>query len=268
LGKEEVMYRNEDEMERRCLPKAEARIDGGDSPKITGYAAIFDTWADIGGWFKESIRKGAFTKTIRESDVRALWNHNADYVLGRNKAGTLRLWEDSHGLGYEIKPPNTTWANDLIESMRREDISQSSFGFIVNKQEMDYDKDERVLVDVTLFDVSPVCYPAYPTTSAQVRSAFQHKKTSPPPDRPKWEELDRIINKLKSEEELTEEELRTINTHIPGLSVPPAKHTETVEEPPAKHSADDTRTGDRWLHKLEEYEKKYPAIKQTAQGGK
>jgi HK97 family phage prohead protease len=239
------MYAKQEEIERRCLPSAELRVDGtGGSPKLAGYAAVFGVWADIGGMFKESVRQGAFTKTIKEADVRALWNHNPDYVLGRNKAGTLKLWEDSKGLGYEIDPPATTWAADLITSVKRGDVNQSSFGFSVNKQDLDYEKDERTLIDVTLYDVSLVCYPAYPTTSAQVRSAFQHKET--PPEPPKWEELDRITNKIKAGEPLTEEELRAITTYIPSLTVPPAKHTETPPEPPAKHSASDTRKGDKW----------------------
>jgi HK97 family phage prohead protease len=241
------MYIKQDEIERRCLPGAELRLDGEKEPRITGYAAVFNTWADIGGWFKESIRPGAFSKTIKENDIRALKNHDKDYVLGRNKAKpspTLTLREDSKGLAVEILPPDTTYANDLLVSMRRGDITQMSFGFQVNKAETDFEKDERILVDVTLFDVSVVTFPAYPTTSAQVRSLFQHKE-SLPPETPKWEELDRIIDKLKSGEELTEEELRMITTYIPGLSLPPAKHTETPPEPPAKHSAGDTRKGDK-----------------------
>ena len=243
------MYIKADEMERRCLPTAELRLDGETTPKITGYAAVFDTWADIGGWFKESIRKGAFAKTIKENDIRALIDHNSSEVLGRNKAKTLRLWEDSKGLAVEIMPSDTTYSQNLIKNMRAGNIDQMSFGFIVNKAENDFEKDERILTDVTLFDVSIVTFPAYPTTSAQVRSAFQKHDPPPPPpplEPPKWEELDRIMNKFKAGEPLTEEELRAITTYIPGLTVPPAKHTETPPEPPAKHSTDDTRKGDKW----------------------
>ena len=81
-SKEEVslMYFKTNEIERRCLSKSEVRIDeDAPNPKITGYAAVFNTWADIGGWFKESIKPGAFAKTIKENDVRALKNHNEDH---------------------------------------------------------------------------------------------------------------------------------------------------------------------------------------------
>lgn len=176
------MYYKLEDVERRCLPMSEVnlRVDGEDAPKIVGYAAVFNTWADIGGWFRESIRPGAFAKTIRENDIRGLVNHDENFVLGRNKAKTLSLREDDKGLATTIVPPATTWANDLLVSMKRGDVSQMSFGFIVNKAEYDFDKDERVLTDVTLFDVSVVTFPAYPTTSAQVRSAFANKGKTPP----------------------------------------------------------------------------------------
>ncbi len=242
-SEEDSMYIKIDEMERRCLPTSELRLDGTETaPKITGYAAVFNTWTDIGGWFKESIRPGAFSKTIKENDIRALMNHNENYVLGRNKAGTLRLKEDSKGLAVEIDPVPATWANDLMTSMKRGDVNQMSFGFQVNKAEADYEKDERVLIDVTLFDVSIVTFPAYPTTSAEVRAAFEHKeplKVNPP----KWEELDRITAKIKASEELTEEELRAIVVYIPNLSIPPAKHMETELESARKPLQPATRKG-------------------------
>lgn len=257
--KESSMYIKFDEMERRCLPKAELRLsDDAKSPKITGYAAVFNSWADIGGWFRESIRPGAFAKTIRENDIRALMNHNENYVLGRNKAGTLTLREDSKGLAVEIDPVPATWANDLLTSMKRGDVNQMSFGFQVNKAENDFDKDERVLVDVTLFDVSIVTFPAYPTTSAQVRSAFQHKEVKFVEPQ-KWEELDRITAKIKAGEELTEEERRVLATHIPNLSPPAASHAETVTPPAASHAVTDTRKGDKWMELYIKAERQIPS---------
>jgi HK97 family phage prohead protease len=101
-----------------------------------------------------------------------LWDHNSQYVLGRNRAGTLDLAEDERGLGVNIRPPATTWAEDLLESMRRGDVNQMSFGFYVREDEW-IDEDGmlvRVLRDVDLFDVSVVTYPAYPQTSAEARN--------------------------------------------------------------------------------------------------
>jgi len=201
----------QDELEMRCLPTSEVRLtDSGSSPKITGYAAVFNTWADIGGWFRESIKPGAFSQTIKDADIHALWNHDVNYVLGRNKAGTLRLREDSKGLAIEIDPVDASWSDDLMKSMKRGDVNQMSFGFGVNKQDINYDRDERILEDVTLFDVSIVTKPAYPTTTAQVRSLF-HKEQ----EVRSWTELDNVITKIKAGEELTEDELRVLMAYAP-----------------------------------------------------
>jgi hypothetical protein len=271
------MYVKAGEMERRCLPTSglELRVGANDAPKIVGYAAVFDTWTDIGGWFRESIKPGAFAKTLKESDVRALMNHDENYVLGRNRAGTLRLKEDKKGLAVEIDPVDSAWANDLMKSMKRGDVDQMSFGFIVNKAEDNYEEDTRVLVDVTLFDVSVVTFPAYPTTSAEVRSKFQNKgkplanvttsgtgwvatdaivfgdgmvtvTRTETPVVTKWDDLDRIITKLKAGEELNADELRVVTAHIPSLSPPAASHAETVPPPAASHADADIRKGDKW----------------------
>src|SRR5690625_3155533 len=102
----------------------EMRMEGGDSPRIVGYAAKFDRASgDLGG-FTEIIRRGAFAKTIQEADVRALWNHDSNYVLGRSKSGTLRLVEDDEGLRIEVDPPDTQWARDLVKSIERGDVDQ------------------------------------------------------------------------------------------------------------------------------------------------
>ncbi len=161
------------EIERRTVKVTELRVMGDDkSPKITGYAALFDTLSEELYGFFERIKPGAFAKTIKEADVRALFNHDANYVLGRTSAGTLSLEEDEKGLKFEIDPPDTQWARDLITSMKRDDINQMSFGFRTIRDEWISAKEKviRTLVEVKLFDVSPVTFPAYPQTSAQVRS--------------------------------------------------------------------------------------------------
>ena len=161
------------EEERRAWPveKLEVRASEGSPPVIEGYAAVFGELSlDLGGW-RERIAPGAFARSVQDNDVRALWDHNSQYVLGRNRAGTLALEEDERGLGVEIRPPGTSWANDLMESMRRGDVNQMSFGFYVRQDEW-IEEDGllvRVLRDVDLFDVSVVTYPAYPQTSAEAR---------------------------------------------------------------------------------------------------
>lgn len=155
-------------IERRYIP-AEVRAD--DEGRIEGYAAVFDQWAEI--WnFKEKVRAGAFKKTIEESDIRALFNHNSNYVLGRKKAGTLELAEDDHGLHFRTTPPSTDWTSGLLESIQRGDVDGASFSFDVVADEWHSvdGNDERELIEVRLYDVGPVTFPAYPQTSVSVRA--------------------------------------------------------------------------------------------------
>jgi len=158
-------------IEIRCL-NGELRTSG--TRRITGYAAVFGQLSElIGGQFREKIRYGAFSRSISGSaDVRALLNHDANLILGRTTAGTLQLIQDGHGLMYTVSLPDNTTGRDLFESIRRGDITQSSFGFTTNKDEWSKSPDGqsiRELLDVTLFDVSPVTYPAYPQTSVGLR---------------------------------------------------------------------------------------------------
>lgn len=170
------------DIERRAI-NAEFRVEdaeGDGVPKIIGYAAKFDTLSEEMWGFREQIAKGAFTDALKDSDVRALFNHDPNIVLGRNKAGTLELVEDDIGLRYEITPPDTQTARDLAESIRRGDINQSSFAFAMRNggveewQELPDGKAIRTIKKVArLYDISPVTYPAYPDTESGVRSAEQ-----------------------------------------------------------------------------------------------
>lgn len=141
-------------------------------PVIRGYAAVFNQLSDDLGGFREKIRPGAFATSIKQNDVRALWNHDSNYVLGRNTASTLFLEEDAAGLRVQIMPPETQWASDLIVSMQRGDVDQMSFGFMTRAD--DWQQTDggtvRELLDVDLFDVSIVTFPAYPQTSAEARA--------------------------------------------------------------------------------------------------
>ena len=153
-------------------------------PTITGYAAVFDSETVIGGreWgFREKIAKGAFTEAIQTSDVRALFNHDEEYVLGRVKSGTLRLMEDERGLKVEIDPPDTQDARDLIKRMQRGDIDQMSFAFTMEGGAQTWDETGdmplRTINKVgELLDVSVVTYPAYPETEAAARSLAAVRK--------------------------------------------------------------------------------------------
>lgn len=173
--------------ELRLLPglTIEKREDGDEyMPMIRGYAAVFDSETVIGGrdWgFREKIARGAFAEAIKTSDVRALFNHDEEYVLGRVKSGTLRLAEDDRGLKVEIDPPDTQDARDLIKRMQRGDIDQMSFAFTMEGGVQTWDESGdmplRIIERVgDLLDVSVVTYPAYPETEAAARSYAAAKK--------------------------------------------------------------------------------------------
>jgi len=177
--------RKQNEIERRNFPVEELRAITDDKGlrHITGYAAVFNSLSDNLGGFREKIDKGAFKKSIKKDDVRALKNHNTDYVIARTKSGTLKLSEDERGLKIDALPPDAGWARDLMVSIERGDIDQMSFGFMTISDRWETkDKEEiRTLEEVQLFDVSPVAFPAYPDTAVGLRSLDEYQKTKNTP---------------------------------------------------------------------------------------
>jgi len=178
-------------IERRTFQLTEIRAEGedGESLRISGHAAVFNKKSEpIFGMFREIVLPGAFKRSLKKDDIRALWNHDANFVLGRNKAGTLRLKEDDRGLKTDIDLPETQFARDLYQSIKRGDVDQMSFGFrtVTDKWRTEEKENVRELVEVDLFDVSPVTFPAYPQTdisarlnavSDEIRSFYQQKIT-------------------------------------------------------------------------------------------
>ena len=189
------------------LPLKEIRINESDGGTcIEGHAAVFDSWSEtLGGIFpfKEKVRKGAFEESIGRDDIRALFNHDPNYVLGRNRAGTLELVEDDVGLRVRITPPDTSWARDITTSIRRGDISQMSIGFVVEDDEWSSKDgiDTRELKKVRLFDVSPVTFPAYTATDVGAR-AMQEYDAYKTEQRKVAEETENALKKAKQQEKL------------------------------------------------------------------
>jgi uncharacterized protein len=169
------MPRSSNVERRTTFGEVEVRHEAGKPKYIEGYAAVFGKRSQDLGGFVEQVDGRAFNKTIKEADVRALLNHDANYVLGRNKSGTLQLSVDNSGLYYRAEPPNVSYANDLMVLMERGDVDQSSFSFrkIHDSWSLtEEDIPERSLLEVSLIDVSPVTYPAYLDASSGVsRSA-------------------------------------------------------------------------------------------------
>lgn len=160
--------------------KLEVREAGKDSKSpgtLTGYAAVFNTWSEDLGYFREMIRPGAFAKSLeRGDDVRALVDHDSGRIVGRRSANTLRLSEDARGLKVEMDLPDTTEGRDLLESVKRGDLTGMSFGFCVENDtwsqqtvngNVEY---KRELIDIDLFEVSVVAWPAYADTSVEARA--------------------------------------------------------------------------------------------------
>ena len=148
--------------------------------KIVGYGAVFESRSENLGGFTEVIEKGAFDEVLK-NDVRALFNHDPNFVLGRSLAGTLRLSVDDVGLRYEIDAPQTQTVRDLVlEPMARGDITGSSFGFSVEEDSWSENEDGAITRSIQkigrLVDVSPVTYPAYPETDVALRSLSEYQE--------------------------------------------------------------------------------------------
>lgn len=161
----------------------------GATPTLIGYAAVFNQLSvDMGGWH-EIINPGAFAGALPGADVRALWQHNPEYVLGRTTNNTLRLAEDPTGLIVQIDIPPTTWAADALATLRRGDVDQMSFSFQVPIGGDTWTETPtgwlRTIYRIQpLYEVSPVTFPAYPATSISARNhlaALQAQTASPTP---------------------------------------------------------------------------------------
>ena len=164
--------------ERRTATEGVELREEGNTMTAIGYASVFNRLSQNLGGFVERVAQGTFAKTIQEADVRALFNHDADQVLGRSKSGTLRMQEDEKGLRYEIDLPNTQLGRDLAALLQRGDISGSSFGFTTISDEWGETEDGyplRTLTEVKLRDVSPVTFPAYTSSEASLRSLAEER---------------------------------------------------------------------------------------------
>ena len=138
---------------------------------IRGYAAVYNSDSEWMGGFYEQIATGAFDD-VMENDVRAYFNHDENLLLGRVSSGTLRISTDKRGLFYEVDLPNTTYANDLAELMKRGDVNQSSFAFLIEKDRWEQRDGVtyRIIEKVSrLLDVSPVSQPAYPDATSELK---------------------------------------------------------------------------------------------------
>jgi HK97 family phage prohead protease len=177
--------------ERRFTPLTASRLQLREKREnqptaIEGYGAVFYRAGDAGTEYQlwrdgyERIARTAFDRAIAEDDVRSLFNHDSNFVLGRNAADppTLVLSVDEVGLKYSVTPPDTQMVRDLVmEPIRRGDVSGSSFMFWPRKVTwIEEDRDGRMVEirqidEVLLVEVGPVTFPAYAGTTSGVRAA-------------------------------------------------------------------------------------------------
>lgn len=157
---------------RSVATEFKTREDGEDL-FIEGYFAVFNSNYDIWPGASESIAPGAFAASLESDDIRALTNHNSDLVLGRNRAGTLTLTEDTHGLWGSIRiNPKDTDAVNTRERVLRGDVSQCSIGFDILDEETEFREDGSVhwtIKQVKLWEVSVCTFPAYEETNIKAR---------------------------------------------------------------------------------------------------
>lgn len=194
------------------------------------------------GGFREKIMPGAFTKSLKEGSIPVLWNHEHRYVCGRNTAGTAVFNDTETGLEFEAELPNTTWASDMWESIKRGDVRGVSFGFYVIKDtwsEQDKPIQIRELNEVQLFEVSAgVTFPAYPKSRCDARnSAEDTEKAFTGMNEEERNQIFAVLAEIK-------EELKEIREIKVEQVVPAAESAEEPQPEPAAEGAEEERTLD------------------------
>ena len=223
----------------------DAAPDGGKVPTITGHPLLYGKWSEDLGGFRERILPGAASKTIREADIRVLFNHDPNYVLGRNRAGTAEFTDQVQGVFMRATPPPTTWATDLLISMKRGDINQMSFAFQAVRDDWreprsEGDLAERDIAELRMFDASVVVFPAYVQTDAQARSALQTTGLDFDALTAFLARAQRGITPTSSDLDLVEASVAALRSYIPPAPEPETATTQAT--PDAGRSIDHLRT--------------------------
>ena len=196
---------------------------------LTGYAARFNQPSEPLP-FIETIQPGAFRNSLKSrNDIKLLWNHNSDMVLGSTRAGTLTLNEDELGLRVIATLPDNTWGRDAKVSIQRGDVTGFSFGFTVPSGGDSWNADgtQRTLKSIRLLEVSTgVAFPAYPSTNgtAQVRGLDKvAERTGVDADL-----LADALLKIEDGQTITTEEAEIVSRVISDLA--PVEETVTEEK--------------------------------------
>jgi HK97 family phage prohead protease len=228
----------------------EIRQSGKGPPTLIGYPIVANAMSDpINGQFREIVHPDAIRSAMgRKPDVRALIDHDPGKVLGRTTAGTLTLVPDERGLRFECQLPNTSYAADLAESVRRGDVSGMSFGFDARRDSW---QDQvlpggkrtsvRTLHDLDLHDVSVVTFPAYPDANVALRSLERHRESVTRPQDRILREYDTRFGKLAHDgggaAGRSAEQLSAAAHKLSGQANDPASHAQAADgHDRAKHA--------------------------------
>lgn len=183
---------------------------------IQGYAVVFDSWTDISSWgeiWKECIRKGAFTQSLKENSILALYNHDFNNVLAR-KDVNMKLVEDDKGLYFEIELPDTTQGNDLYELIDKEIVNQCSFSGYVRKNLWSEDNGGNVLreiLEIDLIEITITPIPAYEVTEAEVKRSREIKGENQNQNKESNFDFEEIIRESKRKLKEIRESERELN---------------------------------------------------------
>lgn len=261
---------NPRELRYIAFDQFELREGEGKPTKLSGYAAVFNQEAEIMGLWREKVAPGAYKKTIQEHDIRALWNHNTDMVLGRNKSGTLSLEEDERGLKVEITPPDTQAGRDAITTIKRGDVSQMSISFQIIKQEWFNPENRREMPirtvrEAKLFDVSPVTFPAFEQTSISARSDLYLPDETIDP----LEEARRLLRCAERGMPMSTEQRTVLRAAVelyqPYLLEPEqsSHHSSQPEAEPERPHSETTEPVDERHYSAEERERRLTELSET-----
>lgn len=166
------------ERERRVmLNMAEYRKEGDGPTEIRGMGALYNEETVVAGFFREIILPGAFRAAVKD-DIRVLYNHDPNIVLGRTTSGTAEVRDTKEGMAYSATVnPRDSQAMDVAARIERGDVTGSSFSFTIdNPDDEEWVRDDKAKLPLrqikraTVYDVGPVTFPQYEATSVSARS--------------------------------------------------------------------------------------------------
>lgn len=252
-----------------------------DNRHIEGYAMVFNSLSNDLGGFREIIEQGAITEElIKNSDILCLMNHDIKRgVLARSYQGrgSLKLEIDEHGLHYSFDAPNTDLGDEVLEGIRRGDISKCSFAFVCGEDNWTKDENGEYIRHVKkikkLYDVSLVYHPAYEETEvkadtrgldelkAQEKANNIVKENSESDMNDKQElitQLQDILEKLKTDEKPVEEKEYDKTVEEKADETPKEDEEKPVEDTPNDENPDVVDETDKETENENETEDEMP----------